>query len=46
MRRAGIGPDELDVVELHGAAAPAELMRYESLQLAPRARAAGWSARR
>lgn len=42
----GIGPDELDVVELHDAAAPAELMRYESLQLAPRARAAGWSARR
>ncbi len=36
MRRGGIGPDELDLVELHDAAAPAELMRYESLQLAPR----------
>lgn len=32
---AGIGPDDLDVVELHDAAAPAELMRYESLRLAP-----------
>jgi acetyl-CoA acyltransferase len=33
---AGIGPHDLDVVELHDAAAPAELIRYESLQLAPR----------
>lgn len=31
--QAGIGPDDLDVVELHDAAASAELMRYESLQL-------------
>lgn len=29
--QAGIGPDELDVVELHDAAAPAELMTYEEL---------------
>ncbi len=30
---AGIGPDELDVVELHDASAPAEVMMYESLGL-------------
>jgi acetyl-CoA acyltransferase len=29
--QAGIGPDDLDVVELHDAAAPAELMTYEEL---------------
>lgn len=32
---AGIGPDELDVVELHDANAASEIMRYESLGLAP-----------
>jgi acetyl-CoA acetyltransferase len=31
--RAGIGPDDLDLVELHDAAAPAELMTYEELGL-------------
>jgi acetyl-CoA acetyltransferase len=31
--KAGIGPGELDVVELHDAAAPAELMTYEELGL-------------
>lgn len=31
--RAGIGPADLDVVELHDAAAPAELMLYEELGL-------------
>jgi acetyl-CoA acyltransferase len=31
--RAGLGPDDLDVVELHDAAASSELMRYEALQL-------------
>jgi len=30
---AGVGPADLDVVELHDAAASSELMRYESLQL-------------
>ena len=30
---AGVGPDDLDVVELHDAAAPAELMTYEELGL-------------
>jgi acetyl-CoA acetyltransferase len=29
--QAGVGPDELDVVELHDAAAPAELILYEEL---------------
>jgi acetyl-CoA acetyltransferase len=29
--QAGIGPDDLDVVELHDAAAPAELVLYEEL---------------
>ena len=33
--QAGIGPDELDVVELHDAAAPAELLAYEELGLCP-----------
>lgn len=30
---AGVGPDDLDVVELHDAASPAELMTYEELGL-------------
>ena len=30
---AGVGPDDLDVVEVHDAAAPAELMIYEELGL-------------
>ncbi len=30
---AGIGPDDLDVVELHDASAPAEVMMYEALGL-------------
>jgi acetyl-CoA acetyltransferase len=32
-RDAGIGPDDLDVVECHDASAPAELIAYESLGL-------------
>jgi acetyl-CoA acetyltransferase len=31
--QAGVGPSDLDVVELHDAAAPAELMTYEELGL-------------
>jgi acetyl-CoA acetyltransferase len=31
--QAGIGPDDVDVVELHDAAAPAELITYEELGL-------------
>lgn len=31
--RAGLGPEDLDVVELHDAAAPAELILYEELRL-------------
>jgi acetyl-CoA acyltransferase len=31
--QAGIGPDDLDVLEVHDAAAPAELMTYEELGL-------------
>lgn len=31
--QAGIGPDEVDVIELHDAAAPAELMIYEAIGL-------------
>ena len=30
---AGIGPEDLDVIELHDASAPAEIMAYESLML-------------
>jgi acetyl-CoA acyltransferase len=30
---AGVGPDDLDVVEVHDAAAPAELLTYEQLGL-------------
>ena len=33
---AGIGPDDLDLVECHDATAPAELMACESLGLAPK----------
>lgn len=33
---AGVGPDDLDVVECHDASAPAELMAYESLGLCPK----------
>jgi acetyl-CoA acetyltransferase len=32
--RAGVGPEDLDVIECHDAAAPAELAIYESLGLA------------
>ncbi|MGK2956213.1 MAG: thiolase family protein [Solirubrobacterales bacterium] len=32
--RAGLGPDDLDVIELHDATASAEIMRYETLGLA------------
>src|SRR5262245_31777529 len=32
---AGVGPEALDVVELHDAAAPAELLYYEELGLCP-----------
>lgn len=38
---AGIGPGELDVVELHDAAASSELMRYESLMLCQPGEGAG-----
>lgn len=31
--QAGVGPEDLDVVELHDAAAPAELIEYEELGL-------------
>jgi acetyl-CoA acetyltransferase len=33
--QAGLGPDDLDVVELHDAAAPAELIDYELMGLCP-----------
>jgi acetyl-CoA acetyltransferase len=33
---AGIGPQDLDVIELHDASAPAEIMAYESLGLCRR----------
>lgn len=33
--QAGIGPDELDCVEVHDASAPAELIVYEQIGLAP-----------
>ena len=33
--QAGIGPEDVNVVELHDAAAPAELMAYEELGLCP-----------
>jgi acetyl-CoA acetyltransferase len=32
--QAGVGPEDLDVVEVHDAVAPAELMAYEELSLA------------
>lgn len=33
---AGLGPDALNMVELHDAAAPAELIQYEDLNLCPK----------
>jgi acetyl-CoA acetyltransferase len=33
---SGVGPPELDVVELHDASAPAEIMAYEYLGLCPK----------
>lgn len=33
---AGLGPEDLDVVECHDASAPAEIMAYESLGLCPK----------
>jgi acetyl-CoA acetyltransferase len=33
---AGLGPDDLSLVELHDASAPAELMTYESIGLCPK----------
>jgi len=30
---AGVGPDEIDVIELHDASAPAEIIAYEALRL-------------
>lgn len=33
---AGLGPDDLDVVELHDAFAPGELLHYEGLGLCPK----------
>jgi acetyl-CoA acetyltransferase len=33
---AGVGPEDLDVIECHDASAPAELMAYESLRLCPK----------
>ncbi|WP_241505857.1 thiolase family protein [Parahaliea mediterranea] len=33
---AGVGPDDLDVIELHDASAPSELIYYETLGLCPR----------
>lgn len=34
--RAGIGPDDLDLMELHDAAAPAELLQYHEVGLCPK----------
>ena len=34
-RLAGLGPEDLDVVEVHDAAAPAEIQLYEQIGLAP-----------
>jgi acetyl-CoA acyltransferase len=39
--RAAIGPEDLDLVECHDAAAPAEISLYESLGLAPAGEGAG-----
>jgi len=33
---AGVGPDDFDVVELHDASAPGEIMAYEQLGLCPK----------
>jgi len=33
---AGLGPDDLDVIEIHDASAPGEIMAYEQLGLCPK----------
>ena len=33
---AGVGPEDLDVIEVHDASAPAEIMAYEQLGLCPK----------
>jgi benzoylsuccinyl-CoA thiolase BbsB subunit len=38
---AGLGPEDIDVVELHDAFAPEELVHYEDLGLCPRGDAVG-----
>jgi acetyl-CoA acetyltransferase len=35
-REAGLGPEDLDVIEIHDASAPGEIMAYEQLGLCPR----------
>lgn len=42
--KAGVGPDDVDVVELHDAAAPAELWLYEELGLCARGEGAAFLA--
>src|SRR5262249_59796658 len=39
---AGVGPDDLDVIELHDASAMGEIMAYEQLGLCPKGEAAAW----
>ena len=39
---AGIGPDELDLVELHDCFATAELVHYDNLMLCPPGEAVAW----
>jgi acetyl-CoA acetyltransferase len=34
--QAGVGPEDLDVIELHDASAPGEIMAYEQLGLCPK----------
>ncbi len=41
--QAGIGVNDIDVIELHDCFAQNELLTYEALACAPRAKAPGWS---
>lgn len=41
-RTAGIGPDDIDVAELHDCFTVAELLAYEDLSFCPRGEAAKW----
>ncbi|WP_341267059.1 thiolase family protein [Gordonia malaquae] len=41
--QAGLGPDDIDVAEVHDASAVGEMLQVENLKLAPRGEAGAWA---